>query len=143
MEVLNWLEKHIELVMKIIITIILFIPFIKTWKACEDEIKFHTDNLNLQYKTLQGNGKKANEFYNKMCSIDFSGIEDETILKSRMDLYNASVKEYKELFLNTLDKQNEEIKQRQDKVFELRKNEWRSIVPFLSVLALMWLGIKF
>ena len=53
------------------------------------------------------------------------------------------IKEHKKHFLDTLDKQNEEIKQRQDKVFELRENEWRSIVPFLSVLALMWLGIKF
>ena len=118
-------------------------PFIKTWKACEDEIKYHTENLKFQYKTLQENGKKANEFYDKMCSIDFSGMENEEIFKSRMNFYNASVKEYKELFLNTLDKQNEEIKQRQDKVYELRKNEWRSIVPFLSVLALMWLEIKF
>lgn len=70
-------------------------------------------------------------------------MENEAIFESQMNLYKASVKEYKEHFLDTLDKQNEEIKQRQDKVFELRKNEWRSIVPFLSVLALMWLGIKF
>lgn len=143
MEYINWLGNHIELIIKLLITIVLLIPFIKTWKACEEEIKFHTGNLDLQYKTLQENGKKANEFYDKMCSIDFSGMENEAIFESRMNLYKASVKEYKEHFLDTLDKQNEEIKQRQDKVFELRKNEWRSIVPFLSVLALMWLGIKF
>ena len=143
MQYITWIGNHIELIIKSLISIVLLFPFIKTWKACEDEIKYHTSNLDLQFKTLQENGKKANEFYDKMCNIDFSGMENEEIFKSRMNLYNASVKEYKELFLNTLDKQSEEIKQRQDKVFELRKNEWRSIVPFLSVLALMWLGIKF
>ena len=143
MEYITWLGNHIQLIIKSLISIVLLFPFIKTWKACEEEIKYHKGNLDLQYKTLQDNGKKANEFYDKMCSIDFSRMENEAIFKSRMDLYNASVKEYKELFLNTLDRQNEEIKQRQDKVFELRKNEWRSIIPFLSVLALMWLGIKF
>ena len=52
------------------------------------------------------NGKKANEFYDKMCSIDFSGMENEAIFESRMNLYKASVKEYKEHILDTLDKQN-------------------------------------
>lgn len=143
MEAINWLGNHIEIIIKSLISIVLLFPFFKTWKACEDEIKYHTDNLNLQYKTLQENGKKTNEFYDKMCSIDFSGMENEAIFESRMNLYKASVKEYKEHFLDTLERQNEEIKQRQDKVFELRKNEWKSIVPFLSVLALMWLDIKF
>ncbi len=143
MEYINWLENHIEIIIKSLISIVLLFPFFKTWKACEDEIKYHTDNLNLQYKTLQENGKKANEFYDKMCNIDFSRIENVESLKSKIDFYNISVKEYKEKFLDTLERQNEEIKQRQDKVFELRKNEWKSIVPFLSVLALMWLGIRF
>lgn len=143
MEIIAWIGNHIEVLIKSLITIILFFPFFKTWKACEDEIKCHMNNLDLQYKTLQENGKKANEFYNKMCTIDFSGMENDAIYKTKMDLYNISVKEYKEVFLNTLDKQNEELEERQDKVFELRKNEWKSILPFLSALALMWLGIKF
>lgn len=60
-----------------------------------------------------------------------------------MNLYKVSVKEYEDKFIIPLKQQNEEIKLRQDKVFELRKNEWKSIVPFLSTFALMWLGIKF
>ena len=39
--------------------------------------------------------------------------------------------------------QDEKIAKKQEELFELRKNEWKSIFPFLSVLALMWLGIKF
>lgn len=45
--------------------------------------------------------------------------------------------------LNILNKQDEIIAIKQDKLFELRKNEWKSIIPFLSIIALMWLGIKF
>lgn len=143
MDFFEWICNHIELIIKTLITIILFFPFIKTWKACEDEIKYHNDNLKFQYKTLQENSKKANEFYQKMCNIDFSKVEDKDLWAAEMNLYKISVKEYEEKFIKTLKQQDEEIKNRQDKVFELRKNEWKSIFPFLSAIALMWLGIKF
>ena len=58
MDFFDWFSNHIELIIKTIITIILFIPFIKTWKACEDEIKYHNKNLDFQYQTLKENGKK-------------------------------------------------------------------------------------
>ena len=78
-----------------------------------------------------------------MCSFDFSKIENKELWDAEMNLYKVSVKEYEDKFIIPLKQQNEEIKLRQDKVFELRKNEWKSIVPFLSTFALMWLGIKF
>lgn len=143
MDYLEWFGNHIELIIKIVITISLFFPFIKTWKACEEEIIYHKNNLESQYKNLQENAKKANEFYTKMCSFDFSKIENKELWDAEMNLYKVSVKEYEDKFIIPLKQQNEEIKLRQDKVFELRKNEWKSIVPFLSTFALMWLGIKF
>lgn len=54
-----------------------------------------------------------------------------------MNLYKVSVKEYEEKFIKTIKQQDKEIKIRQDKVFDLRKNEWKSIFPFLSAIALM------
>ena len=80
---------------------------------------------------------KANEFYQKICDIDFSKVEDKTLWDAEMNLYKVSVKEYEEKFIKTIKQQDKEIKIRQDKVFDLRKNEWKSIFPFLSAIALM------
>ncbi len=143
MDFLEWTGNHIELLIKIIITGILFFLLIKIWKACEDEIKCFQTNLNQQSKTLQDNIVKANKFYEEMCNIDLDGIEDKAIFESRMNLYKVSVKEYQEKFLDTINKQNEDVKDLQNRIFDLRKNEWKSSFPFLSAIALMWLGIKF
>ncbi len=137
MDFFEWFSNHIELIIETIITIIIFIPFIKIWKACEDEINYHNKNLDFQYQTIKENGKKANEFYQKICDIDFSKVEDKTLWDAEMNLYKVSVKEYEEKFIKTIKQQDKEIKIRQDKVFDLRKNEWKSIFPFLSAIALM------
>lgn len=143
MEILNWIGSHIELVMKFLITVILFIPFIKTWKACEDEIESCKNILNNQSKTFIENIQRANEYCDKFCKIDLTGITDTNILQTEINLYNQSITEYKENFLKTLIEQDEKIAKSQEKLFNLRKNTWKSILPFLSAIALMWLGIKF
>lgn len=143
MEILNWIGSHIELVMKFLITVVLFIPFIKTWKACEDEIKSVKNVLNNRYQVFLDNIKRTNEFCNNFCNIDLSGITNDEILENKIKSYNQAVKDYQENFLNVIIEQDEKIAKKQEELFELRKNEWKSIFPFLSVLALMWLGIKF
>ena len=50
------------------------------------------------------------------------------------------LKEYQEKFLDTINKQNEDVKDLQNRIFDLRKNEWKSSFPFLSAIALIWLG---
>lgn len=143
MEVITWVGRHIEIFIKSIISFVLLILTIKTWKACEDEIKTQNAIFKNQYKIFIDNIQKANEYCEKFCKIDLTGIMNTTILETKIKDYNLSIKDYQEKFLNTLKEQDEKIASRQDKLFELRKNEWKSIVPFLSVLALMWLGIKF
>lgn len=143
MEFVNWLGNNIELSIKIVITGILFFLLIKTWKTCEDEIKCYRKNLDFQFKVLQDNIVKANKFFEEMCNIDLNGIENQAIFEARMNLYKVSIKEYQEKFLDTINKQNEDVKDLQNRIFDLRKNEWKSSFPFLSAIALMWLGIKF
>jgi len=143
MECLKWIGAHIELILRLIITIFLIIPFIKTWKACEEEIKSTKNILETQSQIFLGNLKKAQEYCNKFCNIDLSGITNIEILESRIKTYNLSVKEYRDIFLNEIKEQDEKISNNQNILFELRKNEWKSIFPFLSAIALMWLGIKF
>lgn len=143
MEIIAWIGNHIEILIKSLITIILFFPFFKTWKACEDEIKSINNVLNNRCNVLMENIKRANQYYENNCNIDLSGITDIEILKNKIETYNLAIKEYQETFINTLNEQDNEISKKQEKLFDLRKNEWKSILPFLSVLALMWLGIKF
>lgn len=139
---INWFGNHIELVIKSIISIVLLIPFIKTWKACEDEIKSVKNVLNNRYQVFLDNIKRANEYCENFCKIDLSGITNDSIIETKIKSYNQSVKDYQENFLSILIEQDEKITKKQKELFELRKNEWKSLVPFLSVLALMWLGIK-
>lgn len=143
MEYITWIGNHIELIIKSLISIVLLFPFIKTWKACEDEIKSINNVLNNQYKVFLDNINRANEYCNNFCNIDLSGITNDTILETKIKSYNQSVKNYQDNFLNIIMEQDDKIVKNQEKLFELRKNEWKSIVPFLSVLALMWLGVKF
>lgn len=143
MEYITWIGNHIELIIKSLISIVLLFPFIKTWKACEDEIKSVNNVLNNQYKVFLDNIKRANEYCENFCKIDLSGITDDKILETRIKSYNQSVKEYQDNFLNVIMEQDDKIVKNQEKLFELRKNEWKSLVPFLSVFALMWLGVKF
>lgn len=139
---IEWLSNNIELLIKIVITGFLLFLLIKTWKTCEDEIKCYRKKLDFLFGVLKDNIVKANKFFEEMCNIDLNGIENQAIFESRMNLYKVSVKEYQDKFLNTINKQNEDVKDLQIKVFDLRKNEWKSIFPFLSAIALMWLGIK-
>ena len=143
MEYITWIGKHIELIIKSLISIVLLFPFIKTWKACEDEIKSVNNVLNNRYKVFLDNIKRANEYCNNFCNIDLSGITNDKILEAKIKSYNQSVKDYQDKNVNIIMEQDDKIVKNQEKLFELRKNEWKSIVPFLSVLALMWLGIKF
>ena len=140
---IEWLSNNIELLIKIAITGFLLFLLIKTWKTCEDEIKCYRENLDFQFKVLQDNIVKANKFYEEMCNIDLNGLENQAIFESRMNLYKVSVKEYQEKFLDTINKQNEDLKDLQNRIFDLRKNEWKSSFPFLSAIALMWFGSKF
>lgn len=109
MEILNWIGSHIELVMKFLIIVILFIPFIKTWKACEDEIKSVKNVLNNRYQVFLDNIKQANEYCNNFCNIDLSGITNDKILETRIKSYNQAVKDYQENFLNVIIEQDEKI----------------------------------
>ena len=143
MEIIAWIGNHIEVLIKSLITIILFFPFFKTWKACEDEIKSCKNVINNQYNIFCENIKRANEYCDKFCKIDLSGITNDKILETKIKSYNQAVKDYQKNFLNVIIEQDDKIAKKQEKLFELRKNEWKSIIPFLSVLALMWLGIKF
>lgn len=143
MDFINWFGNHFELIIKTIISIVLLVPFIKTWKACEDEIKSVKNVLNNRYQVFLDNIKRANEFCNNFCNIDLSGITNDEILENKIKSYNQAVKDYQENFLNVIIEQDEKIAKKQEELFELRKNEWKSIIPFLSVLALMWLGVKF
>lgn len=143
MEIIAWIGNHIEVLIKSLITIILFFPFFKTWKACEDEIKSVKNVLNNRNQVFLDNIKRANEYCENFCNIDFTGITDIRILETKIESYNLAVKEHKEKFLNTLNEQDEKIAKRQEKLFELKKSEWKSVFPFLSVLTFMWLGIKF
>ncbi len=143
MSIFKILIDNIELIIKLFLTIILLFPFFKTWKACEEEIKSCTNVMNNQYKVFCENIKRANEYCDKFCKIDLSSLSDIHIIETEIKAYNESVKSYQENFLNVLNKQDESIAKRQDKLFELRKNEWKSVFPFLSAIALMWLGIKF
>lgn len=142
MEIVTWIGNHIELIIKSIISIVLLFPFIKTWKACEDEIKSVKNVLNNRNQVFLDNIKRANEYCNNFCNIDLSGITNDKILETRIKSYNQAVKDYQEKFLNIIIEQDEKIAKKQEELFELRKNEWKSILPFLSVIALMWLGIK-
>lgn len=143
MEIIIWLGNHIEISIKTLISIVLLFPFIKTWKACEEEIKCYRKNLDFIFGVLQDNILKANKFFEEMCNIDLNGIENQAIFEARMNLYKVSVKESQEKFLDTINKQNEDVKDLQNRIFDLRKNEWKSSFPFLSAIALMWLGVKF
>lgn len=89
------------------------------------------------------NIKRANEYCNNFCNIDLSGITNDKILETKIKSYNQAVKDYQENFVNVIIEQDDKIAKKQEKLFELRKNEWKSLVPFLSVFALMWLGVKF
>lgn len=142
MDFIEWLGNNIEVSIKIVITGILFFLLIKTWKACEDEIKCYRKNLDFLFGVLQDNIVKANKFFEEMCNIDLNGIENQAIFEARMNLYKVSVKEYQEKFLDTINKQNGDVKDLQNRIFDLRKNEWKSSFPFLSAIAIMWLGIK-
>lgn len=140
---LVWISSNLELIIKFFLTILIFIPFLKTWKACEDEIKHQSHNLNLLYDCIRENEKRAREFYDTQCKIDPSLLNNEVTMKTEIDLYNIAVKDYNERFFIPIKQQNEEIKERQKEVFDLRKNEWKSLWPFLTALGLMWLGVKF
>lgn len=142
MGLIEWLSNNIELLIKIVITGFLLFLLIKTWKTCEDEIKCYRKNLDFLFEVLKDNIVKANKFFEEMCNIDLNGIENQAIFEARMNLYKISVKEYQEKFLDTINKQNENVKDLQNRIFDLRKNEWKSSFPFLSAIALMWLGIK-
>ena len=143
MGIINWIGNHIEFIFKTLVSIVLLFTFIKTWKACEDEIKSVQNVLNNQYNVFTENIKRANQFYENFCNIDLSEITDIRFLETKIETYNLAVKEYKEKFIDTLNAQDERIAKKQDRLFELRKNEWKSVFPFLSAIALMWLGIKF
>ena len=114
-----WIGNNYYIVIKLLITIILLIPFFKTWKACEDEIKSCINVINNQYKIFCENIKRANEYCDKFCRIDLSGISDIHLIETEIKAYNESVKSYQENFLNVLNKQDELIARRQDKLFEL------------------------
>lgn len=139
----EWLITNLEIIIKFILTILIFIPFIKTWKACEDEIKHQSLNLDLLYDCIRENEKRAKEFYKTQCKLDSSLLANVTTMKTEIDSYNLAMKDYNEKFFLPIKQQNEEIKNRQKEVFDLRKNEWKSLWPFLTALGLMWLGIKF
>ena len=136
-----WILSNIELLIKVALTVLIFIPFIKNWKACE--IKHHQHNLDLQYDVLRENEKRAKEFYETQCKIDPNLLANDMTREAEIKSYNISVNDYNKQFFEPIRKQNEEIKQLQDSVFNLRKNEWKSLWPFLASMALMWLGIKF
>lgn len=136
MEILNFVLKNLEVFIKLAITILICITFFKTWKVCENEIKHHQHNLDLQYDCLRENEKRANEFYITQCKID-------SLSEADIKLYNLMIKDYNERFFKPIKQQNEYIRNLQTKVFDLRKNEWKCLWPFLTALGLMWLGVKF
>lgn len=140
---IEWLITNLEIIIKLILTILIFFPFIKTWKACEDEIKHQSLNLNMLCDCIRENEKLAKEFYDNHCKINQTLLNNEATIKAEINLYNISVKDYHERFLTPIKQQYEEIKEIQKEVFDLRKNEWKSLWPFLTALGLMWLGVKF
>ena len=116
---INWFGNHIELVIKSIISIVLLIPFIKTWKACEDEIKSVKNVLNNRYHVFLDNIKRANEYCENFCKIDLSGITNDSIIETKIKSYNQSVKDYQENFLSILIEQDEKITKKQKELFKL------------------------
>lgn len=73
MQIFTWIGNHIEIIIKSLISIVLIFPFIKTCKACEDEIKSANNVLNNQCKEFLENIKRANKYCERFCNIDLTG----------------------------------------------------------------------
>ena len=106
---------------KLIITTLLFIPFFRTWKACEDEIKSVKNVLNNRYQVFLDNINRANEYCDNFCNIDLSGITNDKILETKIKSYNQAVKDYQENFLNVIFEQDDKIAKNKRNYLNLEK----------------------